>query len=84
MARVGRAFADLAAAGRPDVWTLVRDRADVEAEARAVETAVDKVLSAGLRTGDIASRNADATSPETIVGTIEMGKAVIGEILAAD
>ncbi|GIG35905.1 allophanate hydrolase [Cellulomonas pakistanensis] len=38
--RVARAFADLAAAGRPDVWTLVRDRADVEAEARAVDARV--------------------------------------------
>lgn len=38
--RVARAFADLDAAGRPDVWTLVRDRADVEAEARAVDARV--------------------------------------------
>ena len=38
--RVDRAFADLAAASRPDVWTLVRDRADVEAEARAVDARV--------------------------------------------
>jgi hypothetical protein len=45
---------------------------------------VDKVLNSGLRTGDIASRNSDATSPETIVGTIEMGAAVTGKILAAD
>jgi len=38
--RVARAFADLDAADRPDVWTLVRDRADVEAEARAVDARV--------------------------------------------
>lgn len=66
------------------VAMMLRHSFGLEAEARAVEAAVDKVLNSGLRTGDIASRNADATSPETIVGTIEMGKAVIGEILAAD
>ncbi|MCG7287804.1 allophanate hydrolase [Cellulomonas sp. ACRRI] len=38
--RVDRAFAALEAAARPDVWTLVRDRADVEAEARAVDARV--------------------------------------------
>ncbi|NKY08725.1 allophanate hydrolase, partial [Cellulomonas hominis] len=38
--RVGRAFDRLAAAARPDVWTLVRPRADVEAEARAVDARV--------------------------------------------
>ncbi len=38
--RVDRAFAALAAADRPEVWTLLRPRADVEAEARAVDARV--------------------------------------------
>lgn len=38
--RVARAFDALAAAGRPEVWTLVRPRAEVEADARAVDRAV--------------------------------------------
>ncbi|VTR77759.1 allophanate hydrolase [Cellulomonas hominis] len=39
-ARVDRAFAALDAAARPDVWTLVRPRAHVEADARAVDARV--------------------------------------------
>ncbi|MET0190228.1 MAG: amidase family protein, partial [Pseudonocardia sediminis] len=35
--RVARAFDALDAAGRPDVWTTVRPRADVEADAREVD-----------------------------------------------
>ncbi|MEY3052007.1 MAG: 3-isopropylmalate dehydrogenase [Bacteroidota bacterium] len=46
-------------------------------EADAVMDAVDRVLKAGLRTGDIADAD---TSPENILGTDAMGQAVIREI----
>lgn len=38
--RVSRAFALLAEADRPEVWTTIRPRAEVEAEARAVDERV--------------------------------------------
>jgi 3-isopropylmalate dehydrogenase len=58
------------------VAMLLRYSLGLEAEAAAIEAAVDAVLDAGLRTPDIAGRSADGTN-EKIVGTKEMGKAVL-------
>ncbi len=57
---------------------LLRYSLRLEAEADALEKAVDAVLDSGLRTGDIAAGPRDR-----LVGTIEMGEAVVGEILAS-
>jgi 3-isopropylmalate dehydrogenase len=55
---------------------LLRYSFGLETEAAAVEGAVHAVLDAGLRTKDIARRGG-AGNTEKIVGTTEMGKAVI-------
>ena len=47
---------------------------DLDEEANAVETAVQKVLTAGYRTGDIMSEGC------TLVGTKEMGDLIAKEI----
>lgn len=49
---------------------MLRHSFDLEAEANAIETAVEKVLSAGYRTGDIYSKGTK------LVGTREMGMLV--------
>ncbi|MDR2028901.1 MAG: 3-isopropylmalate dehydrogenase [Treponema sp.] len=65
---------------------MVRYSFGLEKEAAAIEAAVNSVLDAGLRTRDIAARSAAArsdaarsagTGPEKIVGTREMGRAVL-------
>jgi 3-isopropylmalate dehydrogenase len=55
---------------------MLRYSFGLEQEALAIENAVSATLNAGLRTGDIASRNAKPSS-EKIVGTVEMGEAII-------
>lgn len=50
---------------------MLRYSFDLEEEAQAIETAVEKVLSAGYRTGDIHSQGAK------LVGTREMGMLVV-------
>ena len=54
---------------------MLRYSFGLEKEALSVEAAVNRVLDQGLRTKDIASRNADRN--EKIVGTKEMGQAVL-------
>jgi 3-isopropylmalate dehydrogenase len=60
---------------------MLRYSFGLEKEAAAIEGAVNAVLDAGLRTRDIAARSAAAgsagTGPEKIVGTREMGQAVL-------
>ena len=53
---------------------MLRYSLGLEAEARAIEDAVEKVLNKNIRTGDIADKNS------TIVGTREMGQAIADEI----
>jgi 3-isopropylmalate dehydrogenase len=55
---------------------MLRYSFGLEKEARTIENAVNTVLDEGLRTGDIASRNGKP-SAEKIVGTVEMGEAVV-------
>jgi len=57
---------------------MLRYSFGLEKEAVAIETAVNNVLDQGLRTVDIASRN--AASGEKIVGTKAMGEAVLKAI----
>jgi 3-isopropylmalate dehydrogenase len=59
---------------------LLRFGLGLEAEARAVERAVDAVLADGLRTGDLAARDAAADPGATRVGTAAMGDAIIAKI----
>jgi len=54
---------------------LLRYSLGLEAEASALEGAVDAVLDAGFRTVDIAANAADR-----IVGTVEMGTAIVREL----
>ncbi|MCA1950111.1 MAG: 3-isopropylmalate dehydrogenase, partial [Treponema sp.] len=54
---------------------LLRYSFSLEKEAQAIEKAVSDTLDAGYRTRDIASRKGAAN--EKIVGTKEMGKAVL-------
>jgi 3-isopropylmalate dehydrogenase len=54
---------------------MLRYSFGMEQEARAIEAAVSAVLDAGLRTRDIAGR--DGGDGEKIVGTREMGRAVV-------
>jgi 3-isopropylmalate dehydrogenase len=61
---------------------MLRYSFNLEAEAAAVEKAVNAVLDTGLRTADIANRGAGGPR-EKIVGTAEMGEAVIGRIQKA-
>jgi 3-isopropylmalate dehydrogenase len=58
---------------------LLRYSLGLETEASAVEAAVNAVLDQGLRTQDIARRGG-GESAEKIVGTAEMGKAVVEQI----
>ena len=53
---------------------MLRFSLDLDEEANAVETAVQKVLTAGYRTGDIMSEGC------TLVGTREMGDLIAKEI----
>ncbi|GHV81356.1 3-isopropylmalate dehydrogenase [Spirochaetia bacterium] len=55
---------------------LLRYSFGLEKEAAAVDAAVNAALDSGLRTGDIAGRSG-AGNTEKIVGTMEMGKAVL-------
>ncbi len=57
---------------------LLRFSFGAEAEAKAIESAVDKVLSDGWRTGDIAGKNIDAVKAAgKLVGTKKMGQLVV-------
>jgi 3-isopropylmalate dehydrogenase len=56
---------------------MLRYSFGLEKEAAAIETAVHQVLDAGLRTQDIAKRNANSGNPEKILGTKAMGDAVL-------
>ncbi len=60
---------------------LLRHSFGLEKEALIIEKAVSNTLDAGYRTGDIASRSANV-SGEKIIGTKEMGKAVLKEVEA--
>jgi 3-isopropylmalate dehydrogenase len=57
---------------------MLRYSFDLETEAAAVERAVTAVLDAGLRTRDIAGRSGGAA--ETIVGTRQMGEAILSHL----
>ncbi|MDR2071771.1 MAG: 3-isopropylmalate dehydrogenase [Treponema sp.] len=57
---------------------MLRYSFGLEREAAAIETGVNAVLDAGLRTRDIAGRSGGGT--EKIVGTREMGEAVINAL----
>ena len=62
---------------------LLRYGLGLEAEARAVEAAVDAVLAAGLRTGDLRRRGGAAgASEDKLVNTAEMGDAIVAAIAA--
>jgi len=58
---------------------MLRYSFGLEKEAAVIEKAVNLVLDEGLRTGDIASRDANKTN-EKITGTKEMGEAVLKAI----
>ena len=55
---------------------MLRFSFDLEVEARAVEAAVDAVLEDGVRTGDISN------DPSVVLGTREIGEAIVAKILA--
>ena len=55
---------------------MLRYSFSLEKEAAAIENAVNTALDAGLRTADIANRNGKSAR-EKIVGTAEMGEAVV-------
>ena len=55
---------------------LLRHSLGMENEAQAVERAVESVLADGLRTGDI------AWGAKEILGTVEMGAAVVSRLTA--
>jgi len=61
------------------VAMMLRYSFALEKEAVAIEKAVNLVLDDGLRTGDIASRDANKQN-EKIIGTKEMGEAVLKAI----
>ena len=61
------------------VAMMLRYSFALEKEAAAIEKAVNLVLDDGLRTGDIASRDANKSN-ERIIGTKEMGEAVLKAI----
>jgi 3-isopropylmalate dehydrogenase len=61
---------------------LLRYGLGLEAEARAVEAAVDRALAKGARTGDLKGRGA-LQAGARLVGTREMGDAIIAELNAA-
>ena len=57
---------------------LLRFSFKAEAEAKAIESAVDKVLSDGWRTGDIAGKDIEAVKAAgKLVGTKKMGQLVV-------
>ena len=58
------------------VAMMLRHSFGLEKEARAIEAAVSATLDSGYRTKDIASRG-EAAATEKIVGTVEMGAAVL-------
>ncbi|MDR2363514.1 MAG: 3-isopropylmalate dehydrogenase [Spirochaetaceae bacterium] len=60
---------------------MLRYSFGLEREALTIEAAVNAALDAGLRTRDIAGRGAD-TGAEKIVGTREMGNAVLNAVLS--
>lgn len=60
------------------VALLLRHSLKLEAEAQAIEKAVDAVLSAGYRTADIAGTQSQASIKR--VGTVEMGDAVAAQL----
>jgi 3-isopropylmalate dehydrogenase len=64
------------------VAMMCRYSLDAPAAANAIEGAVDRVLARGLRTADIAS--AEAGASQTLVGTREMGRAVVEELEKTD
>ena len=53
---------------------MLRYSFDMEEDAKLVETAVENVLNAGLRTGDIMSPG------KTLISTTEMGEAITAEL----
>jgi 3-isopropylmalate dehydrogenase len=60
---------------------MLRYALGLEAEARAVEAAVDAALAGGFRTGDLRGKAADASV--TPVGSEGMGDAIVAAVLAA-
>ena len=62
---------------------LLRYGLGLEAEARAVEAAVDAVLADGYRTGDLVGRGAAPREGDKLVGTAGMGDAIVAAIAAA-
>ncbi len=62
---------------------LLRFALGLEAEARAVEAAVDAALAKGFRTGDLRGRDPAAAAGTTPVGTAGMGDAILAELAAA-
>ena len=63
------------------VAMMFRYSFDWEKEARAIEDAINAVLDAGWRTGDIAGSDVREKTPEKIVGTTKMGDLVVEQIL---
>ena len=60
---------------------LLRYSFNLEKEAAAIERAVESVLDAGWRTGDIAGSSADREAlGEKLVGTKKMGDLVVSAI----
>lgn len=59
---------------------LLRYALGLEAEAAAVEAAVDAVLAAGLRTGDLRGKYGGGSGDVTLVGTVGMGDAIAAAI----
>lgn len=62
---------------------LLRYSLGLEAEAKAIETAVDAALAKGFRTGDLKGRDAAAAAGTQLVGSAGMGDAIIAEVNAA-
>ena len=57
---------------------LLRYSFGLEAEAKAIESAVNAVLDDGWRTGDIAGKNIDSVKAAgKLVGTKKMGELVV-------
>lgn len=59
---------------------LLRYSFGLEAEAAAVEAAVDAVLASGYRTGDLKGKYGGGDAVVKIVGTVEMGDAIAAAI----
>jgi 3-isopropylmalate dehydrogenase len=58
------------------VALMLRHSLDMEPEATAVESAIDRVLESGLRTADLAT----GAHGEAVAGTDEMTRAVLAEL----